>query len=497
MSKLNFLYVNIVFLLIVWVCGFYQGIITAVDVWAVSEIYNHCFFILPVVGLFIFKKRGLLLSHRYEPNYWLLAPFLLTLFIQLFAQVGDIKVLMHLATFTALPLMFWMLFGNKISKEVAFPLFFILFCVPIGDQLIPTLQVLTTDLAVPMLEFTKVPVYRSGLYLEIPEGRFLVAEACSGISFLITSIAFGFLYSYASFDSIAKRAAFISISFIVPILANAIRVYGIVLTGHLSDMEYAVGADHLIYGGVFYGIVLFILIFIGENFRDKKAVKKVDSTSFCNEKETSSMLVLARPISILFVFIIALQVWQYNINSVSNSKSYERIVAKETSLRFNEEPLTAWYPKLHNTTLHIEGLVLNNGQQFGLFAAFFDSINGELISSQHRFYDDKQWTLESKKTITFDNLPFEYYQVISQNDIKRELIVWYVINNKQFSSKAKAKLYQAYLSMLGNDATGKIYLLSTEQMINKIKDKTIYSHKLLREYKKELEALLIVSESTH
>ncbi len=46
-------------------------------------------------------------------------------------------------------------------------------------------------------------------------------------------------------------------------LANTLRAYIIVMLGHFSDMKVATGADHLIYGWVFFGLVMFLLFWIG------------------------------------------------------------------------------------------------------------------------------------------------------------------------------------------------------------------------------------------
>ncbi|MEI8648950.1 exosortase [Paraglaciecola sp. Hal342] len=158
-----------------------------------------------------------------------------------------------------------------------FPLFFIVFCIPVGEELIPTLQAITADMSVMMLQWVNVPIYRSGLYIEIPEGRFLVAEACSGISFFIASIVIGSLYAYMNMQSRIRRVSFVCISILFPIIANAIRVFGIILTGHLTNMEHAVGADHLIYGWVFFSLVIVCLIGLGELIREKSSELKPET----------------------------------------------------------------------------------------------------------------------------------------------------------------------------------------------------------------------------
>ena len=61
---------------------------------------------------------------------------------------------------------------------------------------------------------------------------------------------------------------FVALSVIVPIIANGMRAYMIVMIAHLSDMKLALGVDHLIYGWVFFGIVMLLLFWIGSFWRE-------------------------------------------------------------------------------------------------------------------------------------------------------------------------------------------------------------------------------------
>jgi exosortase/archaeosortase family protein len=89
------------------------------------------------------------------------------------------------------------------------------------------------------------------------------------VRYLIASLALGTLYAYLTYASIWRRLTFIACSAIVPIFANGLRAYIIVMLGHLSDMKLAAGVDHLIYGWVFFGIVIFIMFWIGGYFSDR------------------------------------------------------------------------------------------------------------------------------------------------------------------------------------------------------------------------------------
>jgi EpsI family protein len=110
-------------------------------------------------------------------------------------------------------------------------------------------------------------LYREGNEFTLPTGHWSVTKACSGIRYLIASVMAGTLFAYIMYSGFWRRAAFIAVSAVVPIVANWLRAYLIVLLGHLSRNELATGVDHIIYGWIFFGVVLLIMFAIGARFR--------------------------------------------------------------------------------------------------------------------------------------------------------------------------------------------------------------------------------------
>ncbi|MCP4324115.1 MAG: exosortase A [Alteromonadales bacterium] len=457
-------------ILIAWLYTYSQGIATAVNLWATSEIFNHCFLVIPISCFLIYQKRVSLLQQPFVTNYWLLLPLIGALVLYTFGSVGDIRLFMHIAAFSSLPLLVWFVIGNQAAKNIAFPLAFMLFSIPFGEQLIPYLQEITTDLAVPLLELTGVPVYRNGLYLDIPEGRFLVAEACSGISFLITSIVFGHLYAYISFSSLSKKVLFICISLIVPIIANAIRVYGIVLIGHLTDMEHAVGADHLIYGGVFFAIVLFLLIMIGEMFRDKINItepQKQASKEDINEHLTSADNNLVKACAVIIVLFIGQVSWLSTVTAGKPILVDKSQVIDLQTLPFviKEQELTKWQPDFSKASNIQQGNILtaNNQKNIEFFIANYFGGEGELISSVNRLFSADRWTLIENIKITIDEgKEVQLIKVVSPFGQYRYILYWYQFSGETFTSKVKLKLYQTLMTMLGKTQNSAIIALSIE-----------------------------------
>ncbi len=149
--------------------------------------------------------------------------------------------------------------GWQVTRALAFPLAFLFFAVPIGDFLLPRMMEWTADFTVLALRASGIPVYREGLQFIIPSGAWSVVEACSGIRYLIASVTAGCLFAYLSYQSMLKRAVFIGVAIVVPLVANWVRAYLIVMLGHLSGNTIATGVDHLIYGWLFFGLVIGVI----------------------------------------------------------------------------------------------------------------------------------------------------------------------------------------------------------------------------------------------
>ena len=166
--------------------------------------------------------------------------------------------------------------GTRLAGLLAFPLGFLLFAVPVGEGLIYPMMNFTADFTVAMLRATGIPVFRDGTFFSIPTGDWSVVEACSGVRYLIASVTLGALYAYLTYTKLWKRLLFCLFAIAVPVLANGLRAYMIVMIGHLSGMNYAVGVDHLLYGWVFFGMVITVMFFVGSFWRDPI----VDTESF-------------------------------------------------------------------------------------------------------------------------------------------------------------------------------------------------------------------------
>lgn len=239
-----------------------------VSIWSRSDTYAHGFVVPLISAWLIWRMRHTLrpLQPRPSPLAWGL--MLGVSLVWLAGHLVAVNAVTQLALVSLLVLAVPAVCGWSVTWAMAFPLGFLFFAVPVGDFLLPTLMEHTADFTVLALRLSGIPVYREGLQFVIPSGTWSVVEACSGIRYLIASLTVGSLFAYLSFHSLRKRLLFVGVSLLVPLVANWLRAYLIVLLGHLSGNELATGVDHLIYGWVFFGIVILLMLFMGARYAD-------------------------------------------------------------------------------------------------------------------------------------------------------------------------------------------------------------------------------------
>ncbi|HEV2097884.1 MAG TPA: exosortase A, partial [Stellaceae bacterium] len=249
---------------------FRSDVTMAVRVWIASTAYNHCFLILPLVGFLLWERRAVIAASSPAPAWWPLLAMPILTAVWLLAAFLDLNEGRQLALVAMFEVVLLVAFGPQVFRRLLAPFLFLFFLVPSGAFLVPSLQVVTSKIAVAGLHLLHIPVFSDGNMIEIPEGNFEIAEACAGLRFLIASAVFGCFFAVVMYRSYWRRALFIALSLAVPIGANGMRALGIIVLAHIEGSATAVEADHILYGWLFFSLVIVMLIAIGMTFVDKE-----------------------------------------------------------------------------------------------------------------------------------------------------------------------------------------------------------------------------------
>ncbi len=246
---------------------FHAEIGAAIKTWIDSTAYNHCFLVIPIAGYLIWDRRHTLHGLNANPIPRVALAAIPLGIIWLAAERLGIMEGRQLAVISMVEVLFLAMLGWRLWYAMLGPLLYLYFLVPFGEFLTPQLQDVTAWFIRHGVDILGIPAYIDGYIIEIPEGTFFVAEACAGLRFLIASIAFGVLYALMMYRSPLRRTLFIIASIIMPIIANGFRALGIVGLGHILGSAEAAAADHVLYGWIFFSIVILLLIVIGLPFR--------------------------------------------------------------------------------------------------------------------------------------------------------------------------------------------------------------------------------------
>lgn len=266
---------------------FRDDIADMVLIWWNSPTFNHCMLILPIIAWLIWQRRDELGQLR--PSTWPpgLAIVVIGAMAWLVGEGGGIALGRHFGIVVMLQGSVVAILGLSVTRGLLFPLSYALFLVPFGEELVPYLQSVTADLSMVLLGLFGVPAHIEGVFITTPFGYFEVAEACSGVKFLIAMTALGALAANLCFKTWPKRAAFMAVCLVVPIVANGIRAFGTIYLASIYGIEFAENADHVIYGWFFFAFVIVAVLAIGWAFFDRELDDPAFNPSYLRDGSTS------------------------------------------------------------------------------------------------------------------------------------------------------------------------------------------------------------------
>ncbi len=240
-------------------------------IWWTSSTYNHILLIPTILVWLVWQRRAELV--QLTPAVWpaALAWLAAGALLWLLAEAADVALLRHLALVLMLQGTVAACLGKTVVRGLAFPLLYMLFLVPAGEEIVPQMQTVTAQIAMTLLGWVGVPVHLEGIFITTPAGYFEVAEACAGVKFLIAMIAFGALAAHLCFRSWPRRIAFLAAAVLIPVLANGVRAFGTIWIAERRGIEFAAGFDHIFYGWIFFALVIALILAAGWPFFDRRA----------------------------------------------------------------------------------------------------------------------------------------------------------------------------------------------------------------------------------
>jgi len=248
----------------------YSGVmVSLIGQWWSSDMYSYGF-LIPLISLYLVSiRRERLLKIHTTPSYTAGSIMLIfSLFLLIAGHVSGVILIQELSIVGTITGMVLFLFGWAFLKSLWFPIVYLLFMIPIWDNISMDkihfpFQNFSANIGIKVLQSLGIPAYRHGIYLELPNITLEVARACSGVNYLISVIAIGIPLAYIFLKGWIRKILLVCSAVSIAILANGFRV---AMIGILSFYGFNGGNVHgpfHVLQGIFVSMIGFGVLFLG------------------------------------------------------------------------------------------------------------------------------------------------------------------------------------------------------------------------------------------
>lgn len=443
---------------------YYGTVDSIVSIWNSSETFAHGYVILPISLWLIWRRRANFSALPPAP-YWPALVLLAVLGLGWLAgHIGDVQFITQYMFVAMFPVIALAVLGPRLALSLAFPLLFLLFAVPFGDIFVGPLIEHTANFTVAAVRAVGIPVLRNGTRFELPTGSWSVVEACSGVRYLISSITLGSLYAYLTYRSNKRRLLFVALSIVVPIVANWLRAFMIVMIGHLSGMALATGVDHLVYGWLFFGLVMFIMFWIGSFWREDEAPAPAPVMATPASAQAAGRIA---PMIVTVLVLVALWPAFAYYNEKANLNPRPVQLAVPAINWTSTQAFADWTPAYRGPTAQFSGVYQQNATPVSLHVLYYRNQGPyrTLVSSINVLAGPKDpWHEVGNAGVTADvagrPLALRETRMAGPNGAHMLIWQWMAIDGHLTSSSITGKLWQARAKLLFHGDDGAAVILA-------------------------------------
>ena len=444
---------------------FWRDAADMASIWWNSSTFNHCLLILPIIWWLVDQRKPELA--KIAPTAW--TPALAWVGAGavgwLLGDAAGVALARHAGLVMMLQGAVSTLLGPNVVRGIMFPLFYSFFLIPFGEEFVPALQTITAKTCMWLLDLSGIPAHIEGIYISTPTALFRVAEACSGVKFLVAMVALGALIANLCFKSWGRRIAFMTACVVIPILANGLRAFGTIYIAHHGNVDFAASFDHVFYGWIFFGLVIAVVIAAGWPFFDKAADDlAVDAAKL--QSPVRFPLVTKFAVPALLAIAAVPSAWSAVISSAASPVPAQIALPEVPGWqRVDYAPQLAWKPHFGKASHELLGRYRNSsGQEADLYIAVYNrqSEGRELVGyGQGAVGPDSKWSW-----IADCDSPAQgrCERISADNKTHREVVSFYRVGGITSGSGSTIKLATLKARLLGGNQQAVAALVSAERI---------------------------------
>jgi len=441
--------------------------VSMVKIWYDSSTYSYGFVVLPIAAFLVRRRKAELKA--LQPTTSSFGLVLIALFAVLWAlgNIADVQVVQQFAFIGLLDALVWAFLGGSAIRILRFPLIFLFFAVPAGQDLVGPLQRLTAAFTVNAVRLSGVPAVQNGFVISTPSGDWRIAEACSGIRYLTSSVLIGVLFAGIAFRSWKRRVTFILLSVLVPVVANAIRAYLIIMLAYFSNNRIARGVDHVLYGWVFFSLVTAIMIGVALGWREPPlSYTEFIASSSVQPNAGVSVARLCCWVVTAFVIVLAASstadlLW----SRTPPNQPIGKLWSPPSDWLAADEPDHDWAPHFDNIEAEASQTFTKDGREVSVYVVSYPAKRQgvALVNSANAVAVTGDWELldDDSRPVTIDGKPVTVAEYLVADGRQRRIVwMWYLVGGEVTSKPYKIKQIQAFDRIVGHPSDATLFVFS-------------------------------------
>jgi len=440
------------------------------DIWLTATNFNHCVFIAPASVFLIWRRRHRLAQIPSRASVTGALLFVGCAILWILGALGNISTVQNLAAVAMIAAAIWAVAGRAVAREIAFPLAYLFFMVPIGEFLIPPLMELTADVTVRAARLSGVSVYKDGLFFVIPNGSFKIVEACSGLRILIAALAVCMLFAHLTFISWTRRLVFVAATILMSLLANGLRAYVVVMAGYYSGMEAI--SSHVFLGYVVFAIVIFAMVLVGSRYSDidHDAFRRIPVVTMQPGAPAWGSVVAAAVIVVLAAVTPATAT-AIKIRAASTPAPPPSMLLPVARRDWSGpmDARTDWSPQFIGVDILQAGAYRKNTNVVDAWILFYarQEQGFEVINAQNKMFDRRDWVQLHNEIVGATStgggsVPYIQNTLRGSAGGKRLIRYWYVVDGKPRYRAIEIKLRELGNSVLGRPTPATLIAIGTK-----------------------------------
>jgi exosortase len=239
------------------------------SIWSADR--SHGFVAAALCGWLIWRDREQLMAGR---TPWPLAlPALVALSMVWLAGVIISAEVVQIAMLPLIALTWLVAVYGLSIVPAAWPIAAVFsLAVPLWEVLVWPLQMMTVLFTSVLIKLLGIEAVIRGESISLPSGTLVVAGSCSGINYLMTAVTVATTYAMLFTKQWPTRWRVIAAAACMALLANWIRVFGLVLIAHQTKMQSPLIKEHGTYGWVIFAVAMLVFFVLASRFERQERV---------------------------------------------------------------------------------------------------------------------------------------------------------------------------------------------------------------------------------